>query len=316
MCTAVSFQTKDHYFGRNLDLERSYDERVVITPRGYTFRLRRGSELKTDYAMIGMATVQADYPLYYEATNEAGLSIAGLNFPGNAVYHPFDAEKDNITPFELTPWILGQCGSLNEAKELIKKLNLYKEDFSRELPLSPLHWMISDRSGSLVLESMADGLHAHDNPIGVLTNNPPFEFHRLNLNRYLSLHEGAAENRLAPALSLCSDSLGMGAFGLPGDYSSSSRFIKAAFVMLKSRCDVDEKESVSQFFHILNSVAMPKGCVLASDGEYEYTRYSCCCNTDHGIYYYKTYNNSTVTAIDLHQTMRSDNELTVIPLAE
>ena len=194
MCTAVSFMTKDHYFGRNLDLECSFRENVTVTPRAYPFHFRCGKVLQEHYAMIGMATVANGYPLYYEATNEKGLSLAGLNFPGNAVYLPKDPEKDNITPFELIPWILGQCSDVSEAKSLLNQQNLWNVSFSEDFPLSPLHWMLSDRSGSLVLEPMEDGLKIHDNPIGVLTNNPPFDYHMYRLTDFINLTNQPPQN--------------------------------------------------------------------------------------------------------------------------
>ncbi len=299
MCTAITYKTADHYFGRNLDLERSYGECVVVTPRNFRFNMRSVANIPSHYAMIGMATVADGYPLYYEATNEKGLSVAGLNFPSNADYKLYEDGKENIAPFELIPYILGRCADVSEAQKLLSNINLVNINFSDNLPLSPLHWIISDRERSLTVESVAEGLKIYDNPIGVLTNNPTFDYHMMNLNNYMSLHEGAAENRLSAENKLNVYSLGMGALGLPGDFSSASRFVKAAFVKLKSHSGEGEEESVSQFFHILASVAMPKGCVLVRDGEYEYTRYSSCCNTDRGIYYYTTYENSSVTSVDM-----------------
>lgn len=300
MCTAVTYKTNNHYFGRNLDLERSYGERVVITPRFYEFPMRCVSPLYEHYAMIGMATVVDDYPLYYEATNEKGLSMAGLNFPDNADYKEFVEGKENIAPFEFTPWILGKCANVEEALKLLDNINLVRINFSEKLPLSPLHWMISDRERSITVESVKSGLKVYENPYGVLTNNPTFDYHRMNLNNYMGLHEGFAVNNICPTEELKNYSLGLGAFGLPGDFSSASRFVRAVFVKQKSRSGCSEKESVSQFFHILGAVAMPKGCVLAANGEYEYTRYSSCCNTEKGVYYYITYDNSTITAVDMH----------------
>ena len=300
MCTAINFISADSYFGRNLDLERSYGERVVITPRNYSLAFRTLPYLESHYAMIGMATVVNDYPLYYEATNEKGLSMAGLNFPGNAHYSACQEGKDNVTPFEFIPNILGRCKDIYEAKDLLGSINLVNINFSEELPLSPLHWIISDRHGSITVESVKEGLKVYDNPYGVLTNNPTFDYHLMNINNYMGLHEGFPENRLSGKHSFNTYSLGMGALGLPGDYSSASRFVRAVFIKEKSPCFQSEKESVSHFFHILGSVAMPKGCVLTKNGECEYTRYSCCCNADKGIYYYTTYNNSTVTAVDMH----------------
>lgn len=299
MCTAVSYQTRHHYFGRNLDLERGYGEEVVITPRNFPFRFRLGRESLHHYALIGMAAVADGYPLYFEATNEKGLSMAGLNFPGNAFYAECAEGKENLAPFELIPCLLGECATVAEVRARLEKVNIANIPFSKGFPLSPLHWMISDREESAVLESTKDGMKLWENRFGVLTNNPPFPFHYANVSNYLGLHEGLAENRICTNLPLENYSLGLGAMHLPGDFSSASRFIKAVFVKEKSVCGQEESESVNQFFHILRSVAMPKGCVLTGNGEYEYTRYSCCCNTDTQTYYYTTYQNQTPRAVEM-----------------
>ena len=309
MCTAITYKTKDFYFGRNLDVERSYNERVVITPRNFEIKMRCVTALKTHYAIIGMATVINNFPLYFDATNEKGLSMAGLNFPENADYKPFHEKLNNVTPFEFIPYILGKCKNICEALEEVNKINLVNMNFSENLPLSPLHFIISDRTKSLTVESVKDGLKIYENPVGVLTNNPTFDYHLMNLNNYMTLNEGKCENKFSDELKFNNYSLGLGALGLPGDFSSPSRFIKATFVKYKSKLGSSEKESVNQFFHILNSVAMPKGCVLVRDGEYEYTRYSSCCNVDKGIYYYKTYDDFNIKKIDMNSFDFNTNEL-------
>lgn len=294
MCTAVSYLTKQHYFGRNLDLERDYGEGVVITPRCFPFPFAQ-----RHHAMIGMAAVADGYPLYFEATNEKGLSMAGLNFPHNAFYRPQDPEKENVAPYELIPYLLSLCDSLEEAVTRLEGINVEHRNFSDALPVSPLHWLIADRCGSAVLECTREGMKIYDNPYGVLTNNPTFDYHLMNVQNYGGLHEGAITDH--------DYSLGMGAMGLPGDFSSASRFVKAVFVREHSRCDGTEAGSVNQFFKILGSVAMPKGCVQTPDGLYEYTRYSCCCNTDTQMYYYTTYDKPAVRSVSLHQN-GIDNE--------
>ncbi len=308
MCTAISYRGQASYFGRNLDLERGYGESVVITPRNYEIKMRCLKSITSHYAMIGMATVVCNTPLYYEATNEKGLSIAALNFPDNAVYYEFREEKDNVAPFELIPWILAQCSSINEVRHLLDKINLVNINFSEELPLSPLHWIISDKKSSIVVEPLKDGLKIYDNPFEVLTNNPPFDFHRTNASQYMGLGTGRALSQFKEKIPMNNFSLGMGAFGLPGDFSSPSRFIRALFVKENSVAECNEKSSVNQFFHILNSVSMPKGCVL-SKGEFEYTLYSSCCNADTGVYYYTTYNNPEITEIKMHDVDLNQAEL-------
>ena len=314
MCTAVSWRSKDHYFGRNLDLEYGYNETVTVTPRNYPFHFRMAGSLSTHYAIIGMATVMDGYPLYYEATNEKGLSMAGLNFPGNAVYLPPQEDKSNVAPFEFIPWLLGQCASLREAQNLLGNLNLANISFSPELPPTPLHWLIADREHSIVVEPLADGLRIYENPVGVLTNNPPFDFHLHNLGLYLNISPAQAVSRFSQQYPMAPWSSGMGGLGLPGDFSSASRFIKASFVKLNSLSGESEEESVSQFFRILSSVAMPRGSVITPEGKPDITRYSCCSNTDRGIYYYQTYDNSRIHGVDLYREDLEGTECISYPL--
>lgn len=313
MCTALCFTTRDHYFGRNLDLEYALDEAVTVAPRRFPFAFRRMPTMKTHLAMIGVATTVDGYPLYYDATNEAGLSMAGLNFPGNAHYPPEAPDKDNVSPFEFIPYILGQCATIPQARLLLARINLAAMPFSDALPLSPLHWLIADRSEAIVVEPMADGLHIHDNPVGVLTNNPPFPYHLNNLSNYRALSSQTPENRFAPALELPVYSRGMGGLGLPGDLSSPSRFVRAAFMKAHSLCGNGEAESVTQFFHILSSVRHVRGSVMV-EGKPEITVYSSCCNTDKGIYYYTTYENSRITAVDMRKEDLSSDALAAWPL--
>ncbi len=299
MCTAVSYRCNASYFGRNLDLEQGYGESVVITPRKFEIKMRRAKPIPLHYAMIGMATVVDGVPLYYEATNEKGLSVAALNFPETAVYYALAEDKDNVAPFELIPWILAQCSCIDEAKQLLEKINLINISFSKQLPLSPLHWMISDKESSIVVETLKDGMRVCDNPFEVLTNNPPFDFHQTNASNYMGLSIDQPTSKFKENIPMCNYSLGMGALGLPGDFSSTSRFVRALFVKENSVSECTERSNVNQFFHILNSVAMPKGCVLSKNG-FEHTLYSSCCNADEGIYYYTTYNNPEITAVHMH----------------
>lgn len=316
MCTCINLKTKDCYFGRNLDLDYRFGEKVVITPRNYEFKLKNGDTFKTKYAMIGMATVVGNYPLYAEASNEKGLSIAGLYFPNNAHYKEEESSKINITPFELIPWILGNFASIEELKNIIHDINITNIPFNCDMPLSPLHWMISDDKECLVLEQVEEGLKVYSNPIGVLTNNPPFPYHLMNINNYLNLTTGVTNNNFSNKISLDSYSQGMGAIGLPGDNSSSSRFIRAAFNKLNSVSDVDEESSVTQFFHILDSVSMVRGTVITKEGNCDITTYSCCINITKGIYYYKTYSNNQITAINMTTENINSRKLSVYELDE
>lgn len=314
MCTAATYRTKDHYFGRTLDYEVSYGEEVVVTPRNFPFHFRHMGGLSSHYAIIGMATVAGEYPLYYDATNEKGLSMAGLNFPGNADYKPLAEGKDNVATFELIPWLLGQCATVEEAKAYLARMNLANTPFSPQFPVSPLHWIIADRDCAITVESVREGIRIYDNPVGILTNNPPFDYQMTNLTNYMSLSTEPPENHFSDQLDLTPYSRGMGMLGMPGDLSSASRFVRVAFTKLHSVSGTSESESISQFFHILGSVAQQRGCVHMGEGKYEITIYTSCCNTDRGIYYYTTYENSQITGVDLHRENLDGQQLSRYPL--
>ncbi len=315
MCTAIAYRTKRMYFGRNLDLEFSYREEVVITPRNFPLVMRRMPALERHYAMIGMAYVQDGFPLYYDAVNEAGLGGASLNFPGNAHYFPVCEHRDNIAPFELIPYLLGTCKNIAEVKERLSSVNLAAIPFSAALPLSPLHWIFSGEGGSVVVESTADGLHVYDDPAETLTNNPIFPAQLERLADFRPLSAFPPENRFSARLNLAVYSRGMGAMGLPGDFSSPSRYVRAAFVKENSLSDGTEEDDVTQFFHILGAVEQQRGCVRWDD-KCEITVYSSCCNAETGTYYYTTYSNRQINAVEMAAEELDSQALARYPLQE
>jgi choloylglycine hydrolase len=315
MCTASNYITKNHYFGRNFDYEISYNERVTITPRNFKFDFKLIDSIESHYAIIGVAAGIDEYPLYYDACNEKGLSIAGLNFAGNAKYLDEKESMLNVTPFEFIPYLLSNYSNVGEVKEALKNINLVNINFSESLPLSPLHWMISDESGAIVVEPLEDGLKVYDNPVGVLTNNPHFDKQLSELNKYMGLSNKNPQNLFSKTFDLDEYSRGMGAIGLPGDLSSSSRFAKVAFTRANSFSGDGEMESVSQFFHILASVEQQNGCTFINDPDlYEYTIYTSCYNTNDAVLYYRTYNNSQITAVKLMGEDLDSEELINYPL--
>ena len=308
MCTAATYQTKDFYFGRTLDYEFSYGDEIVITPRNYQFDFRHRESLQSHYAMIGMAHVVGNDPLYYDAFNEKGLAMAGHKFVGNASYYDVEEGKENIAQFEFIPWILGTCATLDEAKKALSEMNLTNTPYSEQFPVAQLHWIIADKTGAITVEAMEDGMHVYENKVGVLTNNPPFNIQMFLLNQYMGLSPKQPENLFAKDIELNAYSRGMGAISLPGDLSSSSRFAKVAFTKLHSVSGNSEAESVSQFFHILGSVDQQRGCCDVN-GKYEITLYTSCCNAQKGIYYYTTYDNHQISAVDMTKEDLDSTEL-------
>lgn len=313
MCTAVTYQTDNFYFGRTLDYESSYGEELVILPRKFQLHFLNMGMLENHYAILGTAHVAQGYPLFYDAVNEKGLCMAGLNFVGNAQYAKVMNGKDNLAQYEFIPWILSNCSCIVEAKELLAKINLTDTPFQK-MPVAQLHWMLADKEQAITVEAVADGIKIYPNPIGVLTNNPPFPEQVFRLNDFMNLSAKQPKNHFSDKLNLHPYSRGMGALGLPGDLSSSSRFVRAAFVKEHSVSGHSELESVSQFFHILGSVEQQNGCCEVENGQYEKTIYTVCYNASKGIYYYTTYHNHQISAIDMHREDLNGAQLIRYPM--
>lgn len=309
MCTAISDNFSRHLFGRTLDLEFSYGEEVVILPRRYPLKFLHGGVLNSHFAIIGTATLQWGEPLYYDGANESGLAGAALNFPKYASYRAREDGRLNLSSAELLPRVLAECGSVEEARALLKSVNITAESVSEELPATPLHWIFADETEAITVEQTERGIEIADNPYGVLTNSPDFSYHAANLANYLSL------SPMTQKCSICKEkvtiySRGLGGFGLPGDFSSASRFVRAAFL----RSHTVGEEPVSRYFHIMDSLAVPFGAVITDEGRAVSTIYTSCFDAAARIYYFTTYENRRIRGIRLTEELASSDKLTVYPM--
>jgi choloylglycine hydrolase len=291
MCTAISHGS---YAGRNLDVDKDYGEEVIITPKNYAFTFKRHATIPTHYAIIGMGIVSDEYPLYFDAANERGLYAAGLNYLGNAKYGSSTDDKTPIAPYELIPYILSTCATVREAEYELEKIRLIDVRFKENMPVAELHFFIADKGSSIVVESDVDGLKVYKNPIGVLTNNPPFPTQLFLLNNFMNLSSEPGENRFSSSLSLERYSYGMGAIGLPGDLCSTSRFVRAAF----HKANAASRENLTDIMHLLSSVSMPNGSVKLGCG-YERTEYTSAIDLSRLIYSYRTYDSPLAYSVKM-----------------
>lgn len=311
MCTAISINDTAHLFGRTLDLEYSLGEGVVITPRHFDTG-SRGETERGRYAIIGMAHIADGTPLYYDAMNEHGLAVAALNFPVYAVYREARRDKRGIPSYALIPEVLGGCRSVNEAKRLLCDAVITSEAFSEDMPPTPLHWLIADRDGAITLEADEDGLKIYDNPLGVLSNSPIFPYQMARLSDYMALSPSSPPNNLAPSFSLSPYTRGLGAMGLPGDMSSSSRFVRAVYAKMHTRPLLSGE--ISRFFHIMGMVNTPYGTVTTDKGEAVSTMYTSCMDLDEGIYYFTTYENRRIRGVRLSGVDIDGREILTYPI--
>lgn len=283
MCTAMKI---DGLFGRTLDLEYTYNEQVVLCPREFPLVMRHLPPLTRHHAILGMATVAEGFPLYYDALNECGLAMAGLNFPHSGRY----AAEGEVASFELIPYVLGICADVEEAKRLLATIRVCDTAFSAAYPPTRLHWMVADATQSIVVESTAAGMRVYDNPVGVMTNEPPFPRQLAHWSDFAAL---TAEEPTPTPPHL---GRGSGSVGLPGDFTSPSRFVKAAFVAAHSEAGDDP---VGQFFHAMATVEVPRGCLRLPDGRWVVSQYTSCMDLRKKVYHYRTYGSRHVASVEM-----------------
>jgi len=280
MCTAI--QTGSRFFGRTLDVERSYDAAAVRVPRGCALTFLHEATVPRHPAMIGVGIVQDGMPLYFDAANEAGLCAAGLRFHQSAVYLPPRAGMHNVASFELIPWLLSRCKTLREAAALLARTNITAESVSESLPAEPLHWIVADRTGTIVAEPLAGGLAVAENPFGVLSNEPSFGYHAAHMAALLHLSPDTPGNTFCPSAAMTPFGGGLGAVGLPGDFSSPSRFARAVFARAHAGESV---RTAGDFFRLTDIVTVPRGCVRDEAGRLMHTAWASCYEMAAGTLY-------------------------------
>lgn len=314
MCTGLALETKDglHLFGRNMDIEYSFNQSIIFIPRNFKcVNKSNKKELTTKYAVLGMGTIFDDYPTFADGMNEKGLGCAGLNFPVYVSYSKEDIEgKTNIPVYNFLLWVLANFSSVEEVKKALKNANIVDIPISENIPNTTLHWMISDITGkSIVVEQTKEKLNVFDNNIGVLTNSPTFDWHVANLNQYVGLRYNQVPEFKLGDQSLTALGQGTGLVGLPGDFTPASRFIRVAF--LRDAMIKNDKDSIDliEFFHILNNVAMVRGSTRTVEEKSDLTQYTSCMCLEKGFYYYNTYENNQINAIDMNKENLDGNEI-------
>ncbi len=301
MCTGVRFSDDKGgmYFGRNLDWSVPYGQKVVITPRGYKYNSAFLGEMTLKAgAIIGMAIVAENTPLYFDCANESGLAIAGLNFPGYAKYAESAVDgKTNVAAYEFPLWVVMNFKTVDEAEEALKNVAIVAKPINDQYPVSQLHWIIGDAKRSIVVEYTSNGMEIFRNDVDILTNQPGYGWHQENLRNYMNLfYQMPKEVRWGKAKMTA---FGSGSLmrGIPGDYYSPSRFVRVAYLNTHYPVKSTEEENVSRLFHTLAGVAMIDGAAAMADGAFEKTIYTGGYSTNTKTYYYNTYEDPAIQKV-------------------
>ena len=313
MCTGVRFSDDkgNMFFGRNLDWSNGYGEKVTITPREFSYNSPFLGEMHSkEGAIIGMAIIEEGIPLYFDCCNEAGLGVAGLNFPHYAKYEKDAVEgKTNIAAWEFPLYIVMNFSSVEDVKAALPEMAIVSKPINEKYPVSELHFMIADGKQSIVVEYTERGMEIFDNDVDILTNQPGYNWHQENLRNYMNLYPRMPKEVKWNKATM--KPFGSGALmrGLPGDYTSTSRFVRAAYLNTHYPVKTTEEENVSRLFHTLASVAMIDGAGEMAGGRSEITIYVGGYSAASKTYYYSLYEDLALTAVSLEDYNLDSKEL-------
>ena len=303
MYTGVRFSDDkgNMYFGRNLDWSTGYGQKVVVTPRKFSYNSAFLGELTPKQgAIIGMAIVEENVPLYFDCANENGLAIAGLNFPGYASYAPDAVEgKTNVAAYEFPLWVVMNFATVDEVEKALKDVAIVAKPINAQFPVSELHFIIGDGKRSIVVEYTDKGMEIFDNKVDILTNQPGYAWHQENLRNYMNLFPQMPREVKWAGEKLTAFGSGSLMRGIPGDYYAPSRFVRVAYLNTHYPVKSGEADNVSRLFHTLTGVAMIDGAAEMADGKCEITVYTGGYSAASKTYYYNTYENPAIVAVPM-----------------
>ena len=273
-CTAFQLRARDStlLYGRSLEFALPLDSAILIVPRGAHFQGSAptgaiATQWDVKYGYVGMNQNFAPN-LVSDGMNEEGFVVGALYLPDFASYQaagPQSSQKA-LAAWEVPSLLLGSCKSVREAKELLASLLV------AQVPppgiaglLLPLHFYLADASGAVAVIEYVDGARReYDNPLGILTNSPPFDWQLLNLRNYINLSPMNVEVLNLGKMKLKPLGQGSGLLGLPGDFSPASRFVRAAFFTQSALTPLNGIEGVRLAFHLLNTFDIFEGAIQSS----------------------------------------------------
>lgn len=306
-CSSLTLTTKDarHFLARTMDFTLDPGSCVLLLPRGQHLTLSQaGNYTRIQYAILGMGTQDPKQRTLYDGVNENGIMGAVLYYP-EAVYAPSGYGTLNpVNPLAALLYLLGNSRSLTDIRDLSGHMTLIDEGNPILGHAPPLHFIFSDRQGStLVMEPDRDGMSYHEHTVGVLSNAPEYPWQETNLRNYIGISPWPAAPLALDGQVLLPFGQGSGTWGLPGDYSSPSRFARVAYMKQYSRQGDNELDGMNQCMQILSTVNIPQGAVLTKEGYADYTRYTCAICAESLTYYFSTYECRRISAVTMTEEL-------------
>lgn len=311
-CTGGQLKATDNsvVFGRTLEFAKNLNSDVIVVPRHYSLQASSPNDQpamawKSKYAAVG--TNAENTPIIVDGLNEKGLAVGSFYFPNMAGYQNVSGDEvaKSLSSIDLGIWLLTNFATVDEVKEGITQIKVSKAQFAPWKMTLPLHYIVTEPSGkSIVIEYINGEMHLYDNPLGVMTNAPSFDWHLMNLRNYINLRKNDVDELSIGNLKLEKTGSGSGMLGLPGDFTPPSRFVRIAFFTANARPVANAKDAVDSLFHLLNNFDLPYGSieqVTPGQSFYDLTQWTSVNDLAHQRFFFKSHNNQTIQMVDLNQ---------------
>lgn len=305
-CTDFVIETKDRTFvnGRSLEFAMDLETQLKVFSRNTQLSSKspsgqKGIEWVSKYGYLGATVFDSDLTL--DGMNEEGLSFGYLWLP-HSQYQKITVEesKKAVDFVDLGAWILGNFSTVAELKKALSQILVWGHLVPPLPGIPPVHVAVHDRLGyHLVIEFIEGEMKIYDNPNTVLTNYPPFDWQITNLENYIGLNALNAAPISLKGMNFDGVGQGSGFLGMPGDWTPPSRFIRISTLLRFVKTAADAKEGVNLVTHLLNTVDIPKGAVIARDGSQDYTQWIVIKDLTNRVFYFRTYQNLSLQLVDL-----------------
>ena len=314
MCTSIFTKTEDnkHFLARTMDFSFPLEGNPVFLPRDYSWHVF-GKEMTNKYAMLGTGRGIAGNYIFTDGINEHGLAMAELYLPGEAVYNKNEVKgKNNLAPWEFLNWVLGNYKSIADLEKNLKNIRLIDTEVPIMNKSIPLHYIFADVTGRVVVIEPSGGeLKFKENPVGVMTNTPNLEWHTQNLRNYLHVQPKQFSPKKYGEFNATPFSQGTGTTGLPGGFTPSNRFVRAAFFKEYINKAKNEEEGITNIWQILNTVRIPKGVVIKESENEDYTEYLAGICLESRSFYFTPYENNQISKVKLTDELIEDGNVVV-----
>lgn len=329
-CTAINIQAKDGSVVAGRTMEWAYNNMewtMLFYPKNSTYYLSAPDsstnhkiKMYSKYAVLAIGSQLAADALV-EGQNSAGLAVSGNFLPGFSQYQTVTKDdKHYVSVVEFIRFILSNYGSVAEAKANLPQYKVWLPNLASSPAQATMHFMITDKTGNdIVVEFVSGQIKIYDKTPGVLTNSPTYDWHLTNIRNYINLSNEAVSQRATATLGdITNVSQGGGGIGLPGDYMSPSRFVRAAFLKSYSDTPANEQEAVTLTTHILDTVDIPKGAVSSkgADGKIhsDTTQWVTIKDLTNNVWYFSDYDHrGTFVKIDISK-LNNQSKAFAMPL--